>query len=106
MDSRGDSRSGSGRSGRGSPSGANAASGHASGSGGGTPPTAPSSAVALEQLDDGSTSMTLAWNDLSVWVRKRKEGTGFFSRQKYEHKQILNSGKPAAIPPHQTSQRR
>ncbi|XP_034253077.1 protein scarlet-like [Thrips palmi] len=78
-----ESPGGSRGSGRGSP---------ASSAGGATPPTPPGPEVALAQLqEDATSSMTLAWNDLSVWVRRRKEGAGLLSRQKYEHKQILNS---------------
>ncbi|XP_052129379.1 protein scarlet-like [Frankliniella occidentalis] len=78
------------------PGGSGSGSGHGSGgSGSGSPgsrtPSTPT-AVALEQFQEGAVgSMTLAWNDLSVWVRKPKEGAGFFSREKHEHKQILNS---------------
>ena len=81
MESPGGSR-GSRASGRGSPAS----------SAGGSTPSGPE--VALAQLqEDATSSMTLAWNDLSVWVRRRKEGAGLLSRQKYEHKQILNNGR-------------
>lgn len=71
-------------------SGSTSRAGSGRGSPGGATP--PGSEAALAQLqEDASSSMTLAWNDLSVWVRRRKEGTGLLSRQKYEHKQILNN---------------
>lgn len=67
-------------------------SGSSAASAGGRTPPGLGPETALAQLqEDATSSMTLAWNDLSVWVKRRKEGAGLLSRQKYEHKQILNN---------------